>query len=129
MSYYIVTYLIGFYVLQLLVNYVTPKGLEDNDDDMEETLTSEKDFLPHVQDVCEDEVRPLAPSMSEIQIWERITYAFAMGTVCTCFKLLEIDVFWPMLVVYFLILACFTLRKVIMQMIKHNYSLDDFVKK
>jgi hypothetical protein len=38
MSYYIVTYLIGFYVLQLIVNYVTPKGLEDNDDEEEGTV-------------------------------------------------------------------------------------------
>jgi hypothetical protein len=30
-----VTYLIGFYLLQLAVNYVTPKGLEVDDDDEE----------------------------------------------------------------------------------------------
>lgn len=29
MPYYIITYLIGFYLLQLLVNYLTPKGLEE----------------------------------------------------------------------------------------------------
>lgn len=52
-----------------------------------------------------------------------------MGSICTCFKLLEIDVFWPMLVVYFLLLACYTVKKVIRQMVKHNYGLDDFVKK
>lgn len=27
MNYYIITYLLGFYVLHLLVKYVTPKGL------------------------------------------------------------------------------------------------------
>jgi hypothetical protein len=35
LSYYIVTYLIGFYLLQLAVNYVTPKGLEEVDDEVE----------------------------------------------------------------------------------------------
>jgi hypothetical protein len=61
-------------------------------------------FVPYLNDSREDESRPIAPSLSEIQIWERVTFAFAMGSVCTCFKLLEIDVFWPMLVVYFLLL-------------------------
>ena len=32
MSYSIVTYLIGFYLLQLLVGYLTPKGLEIEED-------------------------------------------------------------------------------------------------
>jgi len=30
LSYDVITYLIGFYLLQLLVSYLTPKGLEDN---------------------------------------------------------------------------------------------------
>jgi hypothetical protein len=36
MNYYIVTYLIGFYVLQLLVKYLTPKGLQDEEEEVEE---------------------------------------------------------------------------------------------
>ena len=32
MSYYIVTYLIAFYVLQLAIEFWTPKGLEEAED-------------------------------------------------------------------------------------------------
>lgn len=31
LSYDVITYLIGFYFLQLLVSYMTPKGLEEED--------------------------------------------------------------------------------------------------
>ena len=31
MSYDVVTYLIGFYLLQMMVSYFTPKGLEEED--------------------------------------------------------------------------------------------------
>jgi hypothetical protein len=31
LSYDVITYLIGFYLLQLLVSYLTPKGLEENE--------------------------------------------------------------------------------------------------
>lgn len=134
MNYYIVTYLIGFYVLQLIVKYVTPKGLdqdENEEEDYEEqsiSTDSSISFQPYLTDCRADESRPITPSMSEMQVWERLTYAFTMGTICTCFKLLEIDVFWPMLVVYFLLLAAYTIRKVFKQMVKHNYGFDDFVK-
>ena len=32
MSYYIVTYLIGFYLVQLVLEYFTPKGLDESDE-------------------------------------------------------------------------------------------------
>lgn len=32
LSYDVITYLIGFYLLQLLVSYLTPKGLDDDED-------------------------------------------------------------------------------------------------
>jgi len=85
-------------------------------------------FEPYLSDGREDETRPITPSMPEIKIWERVTYAFAIGTVCTCFKLLEIDVFWPMLVLYFIVLAGYTIRKVFKQMVRHNYGFEDFAK-
>jgi hypothetical protein len=64
MSYYIVTYLIGFYVLQLIVNYVTPKGLEDNDEEEEGSSMFYIGFVPYLSDSQEEESRPIVPSMS-----------------------------------------------------------------
>lgn len=36
LCYDVITYLIGFYLIHLLVGYITPKGLEDIEDENEE---------------------------------------------------------------------------------------------
>lgn len=42
LSYDVITYLIGFYLLQLLVSYLTPKGLEENEaEEMDDFMESE----------------------------------------------------------------------------------------
>jgi hypothetical protein len=38
------------------------------------------------------------------------------------------DVFWPLLLVYFVVLACYTLQKILKTMEKHKYGLADFHK-
>lgn len=67
--------------------------------------------------------------MSESQIWERITFAFLLGIVCTMFKAIEIDVFWPLLMFYFVVLVSYTVHKIAKKMQKYNYSISDFTKK
>lgn len=67
--------------------------------------------------------------MSESQIWERITFAFILGIMCTMFKAIEIDVFWPLLMFYFVVLVSYTVQKIIRKMHKYRYSLSDFNKK
>ena len=67
--------------------------------------------------------------MSEFEIWERVTFAFTLGMICTCFKMIEIDVFGPLLVVYFIMLVCYTIHKIITKMEKYRYKFDDFAKK
>ena len=74
------------------------------------------------------EDKPLLRSLSELQIWERTTFAFLMGLTCTYFKMLEIDVFWPLLLVYFLVLVIYTIQKILKTMEKHRYGAEDFQK-
>ena len=52
-----------------------------------------------------------------------------MGIVCTFFKKIEIDVFWPLLMVYFVVLVCYTIQKIIKKMEKYRYSIASFPKK
>ena len=51
-----------------------------------------------------------------------------MGLACTYFKMLDIDVFWPLLLVYFLVLVIYTIQKILKTMEKHRYSAEDFQK-
>lgn len=71
----------------------------------------------------------MVSSLSESQIWERITFAFLLGILCTMFKAIEIDVFWPLLMFYFVVLVSYTVQKIIRKMHKYRYSLSDFNKK
>ncbi len=66
--------------------------------------------------------------MNEIQIWERSTLAFGLGLICSYFKMLEIDVFWPLLLFYFVALALYTILKILKTMRKYQYGLSDFQK-
>jgi hypothetical protein len=63
-----------------------------------------------------------------MEIWERATFAFLLGLACTYFKMFEIDVFWPLLLVYFVLLVCYTIQKILRTMDRHRYGLNDFQK-
>ena len=130
MSYDVVTYLIGFYLLQMMVSYFTPKGLEEEDMGYTEFIGEEGEIVEEeITQLDIDCEKPLVPSISELQIWERVSFAFTMGIVCTFFKQMEIDVFWPLLMVYFVVLVCYTIQKIIKKMEKYRYSISDFIKK
>lgn len=67
-------------------------------------------------------------SLSEMDVWGRTNIALLAGLTCVYFKMLEIEVFWPMLLIYFLILAAFTIKRILKTMQRHKYSLNDFRK-
>ncbi len=51
-----------------------------------------------------------------------------MGTLCSRFKSLQIEVFWPMLMLYFLVLVCYTIHKIITKMDKYKFGPQHFAK-
>jgi hypothetical protein len=78
--------------------------------------------LEHAED------KPLVRSMSEMEVWGRTSVALLLGLACVYSKMLEIEVFWPMLLLYFLVLAAFTLQRILKTMQRHRYGLRDFHK-
>jgi hypothetical protein len=51
-----------------------------------------------------------------------------LAIFCTFFEVLNIPVFWPILLIYFLVLFTLTMKKQILHMIKHRYIPFDFRK-
>ncbi|GAA47899.1 protein RER1 homolog [Clonorchis sinensis] len=49
------------------------------------------------------------------------TVAIALSLLCTAFEFLDVPVFWPILVLYFLLLFYLTMKRQIMHMIKYHY--------
>lgn len=61
--------------------------------------------LPTKQD---EEFRPFIRRLPEFKFWYSATRAIVLGFVCTWFEIFDVPVFWPVLVVYWLILFCLT---------------------
>ncbi|KAL2217966.1 retrieval of early ER protein Rer1, partial [Thermoascus aurantiacus ATCC 26904] len=124
-GWYIVAYTLGIYLLNLFLAFLQPKfdpsltqdeGLEDGD---------AGSTLPTKQD---DEFRPFIRRLPEFKFWHSATRAILIGFVCTWFEIFDIPVFWPVLVVYWLILFFLTMRRQIQHMIKYRYVPFSFGK-
>jgi len=81
--------------------------------------------LPTKQD---EEFRPFIRRLPEFKFWYSATKAIAIGFFCTWFSIFDIPVFWPVLVVYWLILFTLTMRRQIQHMIKYRYVPFSFGK-
>ncbi|KAH9249801.1 hypothetical protein BASA81_012480 [Batrachochytrium salamandrivorans] len=90
----------------------------DNDD--------EGPSLPTRQD---DEFRPFIRRLPEFKFWFYSTRAFLIAFGCTLSRVFDLPVFWPILLIYFIILFSITMRRQIMHMIKYKYVPWDFNKK
>lgn len=102
-----VAYSLGIYLLNLFLAFLQPKFDPSNeamDNDMEDGAVG---GLPTKQD---EEFRPFIRRLPEFKFWHSATRAITIGFVCTWFSIFDVPVFWPVLVVYWLILFCLTSR-------------------
>ncbi|KZF22758.1 RER1 protein [Xylona heveae TC161] len=116
-GWYIVCYTVGIYLLNLFLAFLQPKfdPSIEQDEGMEDGAAG---GLPTKQD---EEFRPFIRRLPEFKFWYSATRALAIGFVCTWFEIFDIPVFWPILVVYWFILFCLTMRRQIQHMIKYRY--------
>jgi hypothetical protein len=123
-GWYIIAYCLGIYLLNLFLAFLQPKfdpslshdeGLEDG----------EQSSLPTKQD---EEFRPFIRRLPEFKFWHSATRAVVISIVCSFFEIFDLPVFWPVLVVYWLILFALTMRRQIQHMIKYRYVPFSFGK-
>ena len=58
-----------------------------------------------------DEFRPFIRHLPEFKFWYSVTTATLIAFGCTFFEILDIPVFWQILVIYFIVLFCITIRR------------------
>ncbi|KOS21307.1 Protein RER1 [Escovopsis weberi] len=117
-GWYIVAYALGIYLLNLFLAFLQPKFDPSNDaldNDMEDGSVG---TLPTKQD---EEFKPFIRRLPEFKFWYWATRAVVISFCCTWFEFFNIPVFWPVLVMYWLILFVLTMRKQIQHMIKYRY--------
>ncbi|PHH63590.1 hypothetical protein CDD81_5682 [Ophiocordyceps australis] len=125
-GWYIVAYALGIYLLNLFLAFLQPKFDPSNeaiDNEMEDGAVG---TLPTQQD---DEFKPFIRRLPEFKFWYWATRAICISIFCTFFELFNIPVFWPVLVMYWMILFVLTMRKQIQHMIKYRYVPFSFGKK
>lgn len=137
-GWYIVAYTLGIYLLNLFLLFLTPKfdpsltGDQDFDELSTSTpLASSPDaagpsILPLKSD---DEFRPFIRRLPEFHFWFSATRASLIAIFTTCFDFFDIPVYWPILLIYFIVLFGITMRRQIKHMIKYKYVPFDLGKK
>lgn len=73
----------------------------------------------------EEEFRPFVRRLPEFKFWYSSTKAVAIAFVCSWFRAFDLPVFWPVLVIYWLIL--FALTSESLQISKTCEMLTDHV--
>ncbi|KPI85821.1 Rer1 family-like protein [Leptomonas seymouri] len=110
-GFYVITYALCIHLLYLLLLLITP--LSEPEDTDETTLpTSQSEG---------DEYRPFMPKVQEFVVWKKMFTVLAVCLFLTMFSFLDIPVFWPILVFYFLILFATQMGTRVKHMMKHGY--------
>lgn len=113
-GWYIVTYALGIYHLNLFIAFLTPK--------MDPALDLDGDDQgPELPTRSNEEFRPFIRRLPEFKFWYAIAKSTLIGMICTFFEVFNIPVFWPILVMYFITLFCITMKRQIKHMIKYKY--------
>jgi hypothetical protein len=123
-GWYIVTYALGIYHLNLLLAFLTPKI----DPAMAEFEAEEADDGLQLPTSKNDEFRPFIRRLPEFKFWYSASKATLIAFICTFFEFFNIPVFWPILVMYFITLFCITMKRQIKHMIRFRYIPFTFGK-
>lgn len=134
-GWYIICYALGIYLLNLFLLFLQPKfdpSLEQEiqSQDIEEgnTDAGEGSSNSHDNGSNSDEFRPFIRRLPEFKFWYNAIRATTLGFVATWFEIFDVPVFWPILLIYFIVLFTLTMRRQIQHMIKYKYLPFDLGK-
>ncbi|GMH06397.1 hypothetical protein Nepgr_008237 [Nepenthes gracilis] len=119
-GFYIVSYGLGIYVLNLLIAFLSPKV------DPEIQKLTDGPTLPTRGS---DEFRPFVRRLPEFKFWYSLTKSFCVAFAMTFFSAFDVPVFWPILLFYWFVLVTVTMRRQIQHMITYKYIPLSFGKK
>jgi hypothetical protein len=114
-GWYIITYALAIYILSLFIAFLSPKfdpAMEDEETD---------DDGPTLPTTTTEEFKPFIRRLPEFKFWHSMVRVIMIAFICTFFSFLNIPVFWPILLIYFIVLFIVTMKKQILHMIKYKY--------
>lgn len=129
-GWYIICYGLSIYYLNLFIGFLSPKidpafqaGGEFDFDDPNDSSG------PMLPTRANDEFRPFIRRLPEFKFWLSATTATLISLILTLFSIFDLPVFWPILLLYFILLFISTMRHQIRHMIKYGYVPWDKGKK
>lgn len=120
-GYQALTYCIGIHFLNSFIGFISPMIDPEGDEFDEEN----KSYLPQNNS---QEFRPFQRKVKEYHLWQAIFLTLLVGNIMTFFPALDVPVFWPLLLIYFLMIFFITMRNQIAHMMKYNYLPWDIGK-
>lgn len=118
MGWYVICYALGIYYLNLLLDFLSPK-IDPEFQAMQDDL--DPNSGPELPTKVNDEFRPFIRRLPEYKFWYLGTRATLISLIMSMFDIFDMPVFWPILLLYFIVLTFLTLRKQIQHMYKHRY--------
>jgi hypothetical protein len=114
-GFFVVTYGLGIYLLNILINFLTPAVDPDKEEgDMQ---------LP-----MKDGEQLFIRKLPEFKAWWNAMRAVVVACNLTLFEIFDLPVFWPILLAYFILLLVLTMKDRVKHMIKHKYVPFSFGK-
>eukprot|EP00760_Papus_ankaliazontas_P018426 PhM_4_TR17485/c0_g1_i1/m.96833 len=107
-GFYIVTYGLGIYLLNLVLVFLSPLS-DPEDEDGGNTLPTSDEFKPFIR------------RMPEFKCWTLGSKAVLIALCMTLSDVFDIPVFWPILLFYFILLFSLTMKRRIQHMMQHRY--------
>ncbi|OMJ82869.1 hypothetical protein SteCoe_16337 [Stentor coeruleus] len=118
-GFHVISYCLAILILNLFLRFLTPIKSDLEEEELDNPVLPIRDT---------DEFKPFLRKLGEFGLWKNMTIAIGIAFICTFFPYLDLPVFWPVLVMYFIILFVVTMRRQIAHMIKHKYIPFDIGK-
>jgi len=113
-GFYIVSYALAIYLLNLTIGFLSPAfDPEEGDED--------GPTLPTMGMDSREEFRPFSRKLPEFKFWVSGTRAVWISIIMTGFRMFDLPVFWPILLMYFILLVFITMKDRVKHMIRYNY--------
>uniref|UniRef100_A0A7S1TKE0 Protein RER1 n=1 Tax=Compsopogon caeruleus TaxID=31354 RepID=A0A7S1TKE0_9RHOD len=117
-GFYVVVYVFFIFLLNQFLLFVQPKDRS--------ALVADGPSLPLSDS---DDFRPFYRSLPEFKFWYSAFRASLLALTCTFVPVLDIPVYWPVLLFYFIILFVATMRRQLQDMKRFKYVPWDLGKK
>lgn len=127
-GWYVICYGLSIYYLNLFIGFLSPKidpAFAASSDDFDDI----SDTGPMLPTRANDEFRPFIRRLPEFKFWLSATTATLISLFLSLFEVFDLPVFWPILLLYFILLFISTMRQQIRHMIKYGYVPWDKGKK